>query len=356
MNVADLHRAWIRRLRREWERVNWAWALGLDPPDLALHAGRARLGVWRPGPRVISLSEPHVGEQAWAAVCETLKHEIAHQYVDEVLGGDSAPHGPAFRGVCERMGIGGAATAGPGPPQDDARVRRIRKLLALAEGRGGEHEAQSALAHARRLLLRYNLDLLDVERPPGYVARVLGPAEPRIRAWRRRLGGVLARSFFVETLWTPQYDPAADREVWGLEIGGTAVNVGMAEHVWEFVAGQGQRVWEDWRRDAGPQRPYARLQFLDGVVEGVARRLAADAADAADVTPGEALVWRGDPRLAEWFGRRHPRVRRMRRRGGGAGRPRSAGVQAGGGLRIHRPVEAPSGVGGGLLTGAVERS
>jgi len=350
VNVVDLHRSWIRRLRQEWERVNWAWGLGLDPPDVELHAGRARLGVWRAGPRVISLSESHVGEHAWAAVCETLKHEIAHQYVDEVVGGDSAPHGPAFRRICERMGIEGAATGAPGPPQDDVRIRRIRKLLALAEGRGGEHEAQSALAHARRLLLRYNLDLLDVERPPGYVARVLGPAEPRIRAWRRRLGGVLAQSFFVETLWTPQYDSAADREVWGLEIGGTAVNVGMAEHVWEFVAGQGRRVWEEWRRDAGPQRPYARLQFLDGLVDGVARRLAADA---VPEVAGEALVWRGDPRLAEWFGRRHPRVRRMRRRAGRAGEPRSAGVQAGSQLRIHRPVEAPGGGGGGRLTGRV---
>ncbi len=344
---SELRAAWLRRLKREWERINWAWGLDLRAPDLALHRGGRRLGQWKAAERVISLREEHLADNAWSAVVQTLKHEVAHQYVDEALGGAAAPHGAAFKAVCRRLGIAGAASGAAGSPQDDARVRRIRKLLALADGRGDEHEAQSALAHARRLLLAYNLDVVDLKRPPGYTTRVLEPQMPRIRAWRRRLGGVLTRSFFVDAIWTPQYDAMGDREVQGLEIAGTAVNVDLAEYVWEFVGRQGDRLWRDWRAEAGPQRPYARLQYLDGLVDGVARRLAEDRPPADE---GRAMVWTGDPRLEEWFARRHPRVRRRRWRGAGVGPARAAGVQAGGELQIHRPVEAGGGGGGGLLT------
>ena len=344
--ASELRAAWLKRLRHEWDRINWAWDLGLRAPDLALHAGGRRLGLWKREDRVISLREDHLADNAWPAVVDTLKHEVAHQFVDEALGG-GAPHGGAFKDTCRRLGIDGGARGPAGPPQDDARVRRIRKLLALADGRGDEHEAQSALAHARRLLLEYNLDVLDLDRPPGYTARVLPPLQPRIRAWRRRLGGVLTEYFFVDAIWMPSYDAREDREMWGLEVAGTAVNVDLAEYVWEFVARQGDRLWKDWRREAGPQRPYARLQYLDGVVEGVAGRLASERAPA---DTDQALVWTGDPRLQEWFGRRHPRVRRRRWRGAGLGAARSAGVEAGGDLRIHRPVETGPGGGGGLLT------
>lgn len=349
MITTELRAAWLKRLRQEWERIDWAWDLGLRPPSIELHRGGRRLGQWRRDERVISLREEHLADNAWSAVVDTLKHEVAHQYVDEALGGGAA-HGAAFKQVCRRLGIDGGAQGPAGPPQDDARIRRIRKLLALADGRGSEHEAQSALAHARRLLLAYNLDVLDLDRPVGYRAQTLAPLERRIRAWRRRLGGVLAEYFFVETIWTPTFDAARACEVWGLEIAGTGVNVDLAEYVWEFVARQADRLWAAWRAEAGPQRPYARLQYLDGVVEGVRRRLASERPAEGSAEPEEALVWTGDPRLEEWFGRRHPRVRRQRWRSAGSGAARSAGVQAGGELRIHRPVEGGGAGGGGLLT------
>ena len=344
---SELRAAWLKRLRQEWDRINWAWSLDLRPPNLELHDGGRRLGQWNRGDRVISLREDHLADNAWSAVVDTLKHEVAHQYVDEELGGGGAPHGGAFKSVCKRLGIDGAAQGPAGARQDDARVRRIRKLLALADGRGDEHEAQSALAHARRLLLAYNLDVLDLELPPGYTARTLAPPSLRIRAWRRRLGGVLSEYFFVDAIWMPSYDASKDREVWGLEVAGTEVNVDLAEYVWEFIERQADRLWKDWRAEAGPQRPYARLQYFDGVVEGVSRRLNAERAPQG---PGHALIWTGDPRLQEWFGRRHPRVRRKRWQGAGRGSARSAGVEAGGELHIHRPVEAGAAGGGGLLT------
>jgi hypothetical protein len=343
----ELKASWVRRLRQEWERINWAWRLGLRAPDLAVHSGGPRLGEWRASERLISVREDHLADNAWSAVVETLKHEIAHQYVDEALGGSGAPHGPTFKSICARLGIGGAARGPAGADQDDSRIRRIRKLLALADGRASEHEAQSALATAHRLLLEYNLDVLDLERDPDYRSQVLEPSQARIQAWRRRLSGVLTESFFVEAIWIPQYDTQQDREVWALEIGGGGVNVDLAEYIWEFVARQGDRLWRSWRTEAGPQRPYARLQYLDGVVEGVARRLAADRASEAGT---EALVWTGDPRLEDWFLRKHPRIRRLRWRGASRGEPRAAGVQAGEDLQIHRPIEAPEGPGGRLLT------
>ena len=65
---------------------------------------------------------------------EVLKHEMAHQFVDEVLGVHDEPdHGPVFRQVCDERGID--ARAAGAPDADRARdhvLDRIAKLLALA--------------------------------------------------------------------------------------------------------------------------------------------------------------------------------------------------------------------------------
>ena len=51
-----------------------------------------------------------VTEHPWTVVLEVLRHEMAHQYVDEVLGvHDETAHGPTFQAVCEARAIDGRA-------------------------------------------------------------------------------------------------------------------------------------------------------------------------------------------------------------------------------------------------------
>src|SRR5262245_5089650 len=102
----SLEAALLRQLLAAWRGLNDSYFKGrLRPPTLALADGMTRLGQWLARDRRIELSRAFVVDGAWGAVLEVLKHELAHQFVTEVLGDpDPTPHGPAFRAVCERHG------------------------------------------------------------------------------------------------------------------------------------------------------------------------------------------------------------------------------------------------------------
>src|SRR5262249_7846916 len=148
----------------------------------------------------------------WGVVVEVLKHEMAHQYVHEVLGKrDESAHGPAFRDLCEKLGIDAGAAGVPsaaGTTADDERVLgRIARLLALAES-ANVHEAQAAMNAAQRLMLKHNLESVADHRRPGYGFRHLGKPTGRVGEADRLLGAILGKHFFVEVIWVPVYRPA----------------------------------------------------------------------------------------------------------------------------------------------------
>src|SRR5688500_15990958 len=105
MNHGSVEAALLRELAAEWYRINRTYFRdALRVPLLELGDAEGLLGAWKRQGRVLSLSRALVTEQPWAAVVEVLKHEMAHQYVDEVLRatGQTA-HGPAFQEVCRRL-------------------------------------------------------------------------------------------------------------------------------------------------------------------------------------------------------------------------------------------------------------
>src|SRR5262249_39851913 len=147
-------------------------------------------------------------EQPWGVVVEVLKHEIAHQYVHEILGEtDETPHGPAFRATCARLGIDAAAAGmprAPASPEQSRLVEKIARLLALAES-PTQHEAEAAAAQAQRLMLKHNLDVRKDAR--GYAVRHVGRPTGRVIESERLLAMILGKHFFVEVIWVPVYRP-----------------------------------------------------------------------------------------------------------------------------------------------------
>src|SRR5271170_4730520 len=101
--TASLERALLRELVAEWQRINAAhFRDSLALPSIVLSSSTSHLGRWLGDTRVLELSRAMILAQPWAVVIEVLRHEMAHQYVHEVLGETSeTPHGPAFRSVCE---------------------------------------------------------------------------------------------------------------------------------------------------------------------------------------------------------------------------------------------------------------
>src|SRR4051812_11016388 len=199
-----LEAALLRQLLATWRTLNDSYFKGrLRTPTLSLADGAHKLGQWLAGERRIELSRAFVVDGAWGAVVEVLKHEMAHQFVTEVLGDpDPTPHGPAFRAVCERHGIDASAAGGPeaAPTPEAQRVlSRVAKLLALAES-PNVHEAELAMAEAQRLMLRHNV---DVTVRSSYSFRHLGTPTGRVTEAERILANLLNDHFFVECIWVP---------------------------------------------------------------------------------------------------------------------------------------------------------
>ncbi|MBI2502920.1 MAG: DUF2786 domain-containing protein [Candidatus Latescibacteria bacterium] len=346
---AGLQRAWMRKLRQWWERYNREYLDGaLKPPLIRLGEGMEQLGLWEGRRRRLTISVKHLQEHPWLEVMETLRHEMAHQYAQEVLGAKAeVPHGPAFKQACQRLRCSPRARYQEGDERaEDERVLRVlKKVLSLASS-PNEHEAQAAVNKARRLLLEYNLDIVELDRERGFACRSLGPVRARHASHEMWLPMILHEFFFVEVLWSPTYEPLLDREGTVLQIYGTPANLDMAEYVYGFLSGLLEQLWTGYKERQELRGERQRQPYYVGVLQGVCGALREQE---EQLHAGQALVWKGDPRLQEYYRYLNPRVR-VRRGGGVAATPAyQDGMEEGRRVRIHRPLhERRDGVGGFL--------
>ena len=337
--LAQLHGAWLRQLRDEWRVINdERLDARLRPPVFRLVSGRSRLGQWEGASRTLSISEDHIWEDPWDAVIQTLKHEVAHQVVDELDGGgDSTPHGPRFREACERIGIESSASSRPDGEADRV-LTRVRKLLALA-GSTNAHEAEAAMTKANSLLLKYNLQLPPEDPRTEYGHRQLGRSAAALPLHWKLVALVIEEFFFVECIWVSTYNARRDRMERILEIDGTRANLDFAVHVHDFLHEACERLWLAERNDPAlqqtPGRPRSRKrEFINGVLGGFRDKLG----EGRKGDEERGLIWVGDPRLRSYFSGRHPRVAKLSGAGVHLTGAYRAGERAGRELRVHRPI------------------
>src|SRR5688500_11825563 len=99
----ELERAALRAIHKTYHHLNGSlFRFQLRPPAFELTHSRERLGRWLPGCRTLELSRVLLLEHGWGVLEEVLKHEMAHQYVHEILRvPDESAHGPVFRRICQ---------------------------------------------------------------------------------------------------------------------------------------------------------------------------------------------------------------------------------------------------------------
>jgi hypothetical protein len=332
--TAALEAALLRQLFATWRSLNDGYFKGrLRAPTLALADGAHKLGQWLAGERRIELSRAFVVDGAWGAVVEVLKHEMAHQFVTEVLGDpDGTPHGAAFRAVCERHGIDASAAGVPdaAPTPDAERVLgRVAKLLALAES-PNVNEAELAMAEAQRLMLKHNL---DVTARASYSFRHLGAPTGRVSEAERILANILNDHFFVECIWVPVWRPREGKRGSVLEVCGTTLNLTIAEHTHAFLLHTADRLWSQYKRDFAVGNRDRRT-YQAGVMTGFREKL--DAQRKRHARAG--LVWVGDGDLAKYWRRRHPHVRFTRHFAAERNEAHAHGRAAGRNIVLQRAV------------------
>ena len=338
--------ALVRELLSAHRQLNQShFKSALSTPQLALSEATSFLARWLPGARTIEFSQPFLqNAESWGVVIEVLKHEMAHQYVHEVLHETEVAHGPAFRAVCERLGIDASASGVPQAAPDVAGKRvldRVHKLLALAES-DNRHEAEAAAAAAQRLMLRHNLEHVVL---PGHGAesgtqarygfRHLGRVTGRVTEWERRLGNVLREHFFVDIIWVPAYRSLEQKRGSVMEAIGTPENLDLAAYVYDFLVRTAERLWHLHRTERGIGNA-ARRAYLAGVISGFAQKLAQQ----AKVHRAEGLVWVPHAELVQYTRKRHPYLRTIAHRGHSQRDVFAHGQRAGRELVLHKGVSS----------------
>jgi len=347
--------AWVEHLNEFWRHYNYTYVeRRLTPPHIHLGASKTKLGSWDRATRTITISGYHILSHPWESVMDTLRHEMAHQYVHEILHvEDDSPHGEPFARACHLLRCDPAARARPGTlgrierskDERDKMLTRVKELLALA-GSPNENEAATAMRLAHKYLLKYNLSLSEVKAPREYGIRFLGRCSARIQEYEYTLGSILQDHFFVHSLWIYTYDQKKNQTGRILQITGTPENLEIAEYVYTYVSRVAERLWERNRR-ANPQGG-TKLQYLAGLLAGLEEKLEQQRKQLKDE---HALVWVGDSALDTFFHYVNPKISST----GGTGVSRTdeffAGKKDGHKIQIRRPIAGESKDRGRLLSG-----
>ncbi|MBK8979751.1 MAG: DUF2786 domain-containing protein [Planctomycetes bacterium] len=287
----------------------------LRRPVLRIVDSSAVLGAWHATTREIRMAAHHVGGDPWCEVCGTLRHEMAHQYADEVLhAGGEPPHGPGFRRACRLLRVEPTPHGGDDAAREETSrlVSRVHKLFALGRS-PNEHEAESAMRKARELVAEHELrDLRDARRR-DYAMRQLGDVKKRHMRWEHVLAGLLGEFFCVEPIWAPSYDVASGRAGSVLHIHGAERNLLLAEHVFVCLTRMLEPLWCEHRSRRRLRGDRERQRYWEGLLTGFQERLRARDRELPAARELHAIRVRdGDPGLRAHFRWHNPRIRSLR--------------------------------------------
>ncbi len=349
----DLENAWNRKLYDFWHSYNHAYLTGaMRVPTIRLGLSNHELGHWEGRTRTLTMSRFHIERDPWLSVMNTLRHEMAHQYVDEVLNAtNERPHGRAFHEGCERLRCSPRARATQSElrkvtkSSEDKILRTLKKVLSLADS-PNEHEAQAAVQKARFLLVKYHIDVLTHDEERGFENRYLGEVKKRHTSAELCLGSILNEFFFVEVIWQNSYDARRDKAGTVLHIFGTPPNLDMAEYVHTYLHNLLDGLWEEYKARNGLHHNRDRQRYFAGVVEGFNLKLREQEQTLQDT---RALVWKSDAKLKEYFQYLNPYVHTSYSNGVTESQAYEHGVQEGRRVTIHKPITATSSGFGGYL-------
>ncbi len=328
----------LRELARWWSEINEGQFEGaMRPPSLLVDATSRRMGCWERQARTLHLSARLIEHHPWREVIEVLRHEMAHQYVDEVLGvHDETAHGPAFRAVCEARSIDGRASGAlTEDPAAAAVMRKVEALLALA-GSDNEHEAKAAMGTAHRLMRKHNIAAVGCPSQDAFSFIQLGTVRRRSPAHEKILAGILGAHFFVQPIWVEAFDSATGVRGRTLEVCGRKENLTIAQHVHSYMLETCERLWASYKKANGITANRDRRRFLQGVMVGFHEQLKDD----AEVCEETGLVWKGDAGLEDWVSRRFPQLRSGRRTRMQTNGAWAAGRAAGQKVIWRKPLES----------------
>ncbi len=275
------HKLFVQQLYRDYQEICYQYRLKLSPVAIELRPLATKWGEWDSGTRCISLSERLVEDHPWHIVLEILKHEMAHQWVQEKWG-QQEYHGPYFQLACEHLGMAAWARKATVTQMEESTldrqdaqieqssmIRRIQKLLQLS-GSSNAHEASAALQKAKELSLAYQVEAHAAHTHSDFHVRIINHRRKRLEAFHTRLSSILVEHFHVETIFIQVFDPQLAACVKAMEIIGAAHQVEIAEYVYWFLFQQLQALWAEEKPKTQNRN---RASFYLGVLHGFSEKL-----------------------------------------------------------------------------------
>lgn len=332
-----LEDAWLKQLYSEFDQICFQFRLKLKKPVIEIRDMKSQWGQWDPLLRTVTLSRNLIQGHSWQHVLGVFKHEIAHMYVTEILGGNSG-HGPEFKSACDALGLaeeyrGSGLDLGEPlrtwqetsevPEEEAVILRKVEKLLAMAES-SNENEAFLAMARVQELIGKYNLESSLNRKKNRYVSLIINHRKQKIDRLQRMIGGILTGYYFVDVVFSTLYDSQENVTHKTMEILGTEQNVLMAEYVYGFLRQQTDTLWEHYRANHSLKGAAPKMSFQVGVIAGFKKKLDKLERQAAQnlssthhadtflaeksTTESGALIKFSDPGLKKFVNARFPRL------------------------------------------------
>ena len=255
-------------------------------------------------------------------------------------GGEGPGCGPRARAVSNNpAGSDGSQAA------EDRMLLKVKKLLALADS-PNENEAQAAMGKAHSLLLKHNVDLVELDRERQFGTRCLGEVKGRWASYEYCLTSILNEFFFVLVFAAQSYDVRRNKPGKVLQIYGSLENLNLAEYVYSYLLGLLDFLWVEYRKENHPRTHRERQRYFAGVLTGFYQKLRGQERELRET---KALVWKGDQRLKMFFRYHNPKTTSLYSRGVRQTRAFQDGVLKGRQITLSRPLEDRAPGPGGLL-------
>ena len=260
---AESERMLLFKLNNEYSKIyhNYNLIGKIKPAILQFCHSKSHLACWDPTHNSINITKNLCLNYHWHEIVEALKHEIAHQIVDQYIKPKqiSTHHDEFFEKACEMICVAAWARHStfrkkPNTPKVSSLLnknqsdieRKIQKLLKLSES-PNENEAAVALAKACELREKYVHDLNEKHKESAIYYLSIKLGRKKRSTFDIYAANLLVHHFNVKCIFSREWLLLKQVHHATLELVGFAKDLVMAEYVYEFLCNTADFLWHKQR-------------------------------------------------------------------------------------------------------------
>lgn len=327
----DISDAWISKLFTTYgeisNEVSCQCQKNLTEPNFKINPNlNYRWAEWDKTTRTITFSLNLLKQFEWEAVKHVMKHEVAHQIVDEIFVIEHLPHGAAWQKACTILNIDPNVTESATmlskykSSNTSPMIEKIHKLLLHGNDcHISQEESQLFLNKAQELMIKHNISMLNVQGIQSdafYVFRPVGPLVDGHKSWLGNFASFITSFYNVQSIWLSCNGKKR------IEFFGTPDNLDVAEYVFHALLTQAEYLWQEYKTNHqdkfkndpdyrskmgntynGNSRRISKKAYMQGLINGYRSKLTREKTIIFDsISPSDkAIISTGDKMLRDAF-------------------------------------------------------